>query len=138
MRPALANVDGQLKRQLNVPDRSGTDKVNQLRHVLFFKDLAGLKAHMEIHKKLLKPKFDAVIDTLEQNLAGTGAGSWSAPKGGYFISFDAMEGCAKRIQQLCKEAGIVMTGAGATYPYGKDPEDSNTRASPPPSRPSKS
>ena len=85
---------------------------------------------MEIHKKLLKPKFDAVIDTLEQNLAGTGAGSWSAPKGGYFISFDAMEGCAKRIQQLCKEAGIVMTGAGATYPYGKDPKDSNLRIAP--------
>lgn len=123
-----ANVAWQLK-YMNA-QQIGPDKINQLRHVLFFKDLAGLKAHMEIHKKLLKPKFDAVIDTLEQNLAGTGAGSWSAPKGGYFISFDAMEGCAKRIQQLCKEAGIVMTGAGATYPYGKDPKDSNLRIAP--------
>ena len=108
----------------------GPDKVNQLQHELSFKDAAGLKAHMEIHKKLLKPKFDAVIDTLESKLAGTGAGSWNVPKGGYFISFDAMEGCAKRIQQLCKEAGIVMTGAGATYPYGKDPHDSNLRIAP--------
>ncbi len=108
----------------------GPDKINQLRHVLFFKDAAGLKAHMEVHKKLLRPKFDAVIDTLEQSLAGSGAGSWTAPKGGYFVSFDAMEGCAKRIQQLCKEAGIVMTGAGATYPYGKDPKDSNLRIAP--------
>ena len=108
----------------------GPDKINQLRHVLFFKDASGLKNHMEIHKKMLRPKFDAVINTLEKNLAGTGAGSWTVPKGGYFVSFDAMEGCAKHTQQLCKEAGIVMTGAGATYPYGKDPKDSTLRIAP--------
>ena len=117
------------KKYMNAQQIS-PDKINQLRHVLFFKDLQGLKNHMEIHKKMLKPKFDVVINTLEKNLAGTGAGTWVVPKGGYFVGFDAMEGCAKRIGQLCKEAGIVMTGAGATFPYGKDPKDSNLRIAP--------
>lgn len=122
------NVEWQ-KKYMNA-QQIGPDKINQLRHVLFFKNAEGVKKHMKIHAKLLAPKFKVVTDTLEKNLAGTGAGSWNVPKGGYFISFDAMEGCAKRIQQLCKEAGIVMTGAGATFPYGKDPKDSNLRIAP--------
>ncbi|MBQ1705416.1 MAG: aminotransferase class I/II-fold pyridoxal phosphate-dependent enzyme [Clostridia bacterium] len=106
------------------------DKINQLRHVRFFKDRAGIEEHMKKHAALLKPKFDMVLSMLEKNLGGTGAGSWHTPKGGYFISFDAMPGCAKRINQLCKEAGVVMTGAGATFPYGNDPQDSNLRIAP--------
>lgn len=108
----------------------GPDKINQLRHVRYFKDLAGVEAHMEKHAAILKPKFDMVLSMLEERLGGTGAGSWHSPKGGYFISFDAMPGCAKRIHALCKEAGVVMTGAGATFPYGNDPQDSNLRIAP--------
>ena len=106
------------------------DKVNQLRHVRFFQNRQGVEEHMKKHAALLKPKFDMVLSMLEENLGGTGAGSWHTPKGGYFISFDAMPGCAKRIHALCKEAGVVMTGAGATFPYGKDPQDSNLRIAP--------
>ena len=106
------------------------DKVNQMRHVAYFKNAAGVHAHMKKHAELLRPKFDMVLSMLESNLGGTGAGSWHNPKGGYFISFDAMPGCAKRIHALCKEAGLVMTGAGATFPYGKDPQDSNLRIAP--------
>ena len=108
----------------------GPDKINQLRHVLYFKDKAGIEAHMKKHAALLKPKFDMVLSMLEEHLGGTGAGTWHTPKGGYFISFDAMPGCAKRIHALCKEAGVVMTGAGATFPYGNDPQDSNLRIAP--------
>ena len=106
------------------------DKVNQLRHVRYFKDLAGIEAHMEKHAAILKPKFDLVLSLLEERLGGTGAGRWHSPRGGYFISFDAMPGCAKRINALCREAGVVMTGAGATFPYGNDPQDSNLRIAP--------
>ena len=98
--------------------------------VLYFKDKAGIEAHMKKHAALLKPKFDMVLSMLEEHLGGTGAGTWHTPKGGYFISFDAMPGCAKRIHALCKEAGVVMTGAGATFPYGNDPQDSNLRIAP--------
>lgn len=108
----------------------GPDKVNQLRHVRYFKDLAGIEAHMEKHAAILKPKFDLVLSLLEERLGGTGAGRWHSPRGGYFISFDAMPGCAKRINALCREAGVVMTGAGATFPYGNDPQDSNLRIAP--------
>jgi DNA-binding transcriptional MocR family regulator len=108
----------------------GHDKINQLRHVRFFKDLDGLNAHMMKHAASIRPKFEAVLATLEQELGGLGIGSWIEPKGGYFISFDAMEGCAKAIVAKCKEAGVVMTGAGATYPYKKDPKDSNIRIAP--------
>ncbi|MED9932192.1 MAG: aminotransferase, partial [Catenibacillus sp.] len=106
------------------------DKVNQLRHVLFFKNLDGVVEHMRKHAAILRPKFEAVISTLETELGGLGIGSWVKPKGGYFISFDAMDGCAKAIVAKAKEAGVVMTGAGATYPYGKDPKDSNIRIAP--------
>ena len=108
----------------------GHDKINQLRHARFFGDIEHLKAHMMKHAELIRPKFAAVIDTLEEGLDGLEIGSWSNPKGGYFISFDAMEGCAKAIVAKMKEAGVVMTGAGATYPYGKDPKDSNIRIAP--------
>ena len=108
----------------------GHDKINQLRHARFFGDIEHLKAHMMKHAELIRPKFAAVIDTLEEGLGGLEIGSWSNPKGGYFISFDAMEGCARAIVAKMKEAGVVMTGAGATYPYGKDPKDSNIRIAP--------
>ena len=85
---------------------------------------------MEKHRAILKPKFDAVIDMLEKEIAPLGIGSWTNPDGGYFISFDSLPGCAKRIVELCKEAGVTLTGAGATYPYGKDPEDKNIRIAP--------
>ena len=108
----------------------GHDKLNQLRHVRFFKNLDGIHAHMSKHASILRPKFEMVENTLEKELGGLGIGEWTNPKGGYFISFDAMEGCAKKIVAMAKEAGVVMTGAGATYPYGKDPKDSNIRIAP--------
>ena len=108
----------------------GHDKINQLRHVRFFKDIDGLKAHMHLHAQLLRPKFEAVLDTLESELGGLDIGSWIKPRGGYFISFDALPGCAKSIVAKCKDLGVVLTGAGATYPYGKDPADSNIRIAP--------
>lgn len=106
------------------------DKLNMLRHVRFFKDTAGIKAQMDKHAALLRPKFDAVLSTLEKEVGSTGVGSWVKPKGGYFVTYMAMPGCAKRIVQLCKEAGVILTGAGATHPYHKDPEDSYIRIAP--------
>lgn len=108
----------------------GHDKINQLRHARFFKDLDGLKAHMKKHADILRPKFEAVINTFETELGGLGIGSWVKPKGGYFISFDALPGCAKKIVGMCKDLGVVLTGAGATYPYGNDPLDANIRIAP--------
>ena len=108
----------------------GHDKINQLRHARFFKDLDGLKAHMKKHADILRPKFEAVVDTLEAEIGGLEIGSWVKPKGGYFISFNALPGCAKAIVAMCKELGVVLTDAGATYPYGKDPLDSNIRIAP--------
>lgn len=108
----------------------GYDKINQLRHVRFFKDINGIKAHMMKHAASIRPKFEAVLATLEKELGGLEIATWIKPKGGYFISFDAMEGCAKEIVAKCKEAGVVMTGAGSSYPYKKDPKDSNIRIAP--------
>lgn len=108
----------------------GHDKINQLRHVRFFKNIDGLNAHMKKHADLLRPKFEAVLDILDSELTGLEIGSWIKPRGGYFISFDSMPGCAKAIVAKCKELGLVLTGAGATYPYGKDPNDSNIRIAP--------
>lgn len=108
----------------------GPDKINQLRHVRYYKDLAGLRAQMSKNSALIRPKFELVIDMLEKELSGLGIGKWTNPLGGYFISFDALEGCAKAIVAKCKEGGMVLTGAGATYPYGVDPKDSNIRIAP--------
>ena len=108
----------------------GHDKINQLRHARFFKDIDGLNAHMKKHAELLRPKFAAVLDALESEIAGLEIGTWIKPRGGYFISFDSMPGCAKAIVAMCKDLGVVMTGAGATFPYGKDPKDSNIRIAP--------
>ena len=108
----------------------GHDKLNQLRHVRFFKDINGLHEHMKKHADILRPKFELVLATLDKELNGLGIGEWTKPHGGYFISFDSMEGGAKAIVAKAKEAGVVMTGAGATYPYGKDPKDSNIRIAP--------
>ena len=108
----------------------GHDKLNQLRHVRYFKDINGMHEHMKKHAAILRPKFELVIDSLEKELGGMGVGEWNNPNGGYFVSFMAMNGCAKRIVSLCKEAGVTMTGAGATYPYKNDPDDSNIRIAP--------
>ena len=108
----------------------GHDKINQLRHARFFKNIDGLKEHMKKHAELLRPKFAAVLDALDSELSGLEIGTWIKPRGGYFISFNSMPGCAKAIVSMCKDLGVVMTGAGATFPYGKDPEDSNIRIAP--------
>ena len=129
---ALAASEANLKdvRNMMKVQTIGHDKVNQLRHVRFFKNIHGIVEHMKKHADILRPKFEAVLDVLERELGGLEIGSWIAPHGGYFISFDAMEGCAKAIVAKAKEAGLVMTGAGATFPYGKDPHDSNIRIAP--------
>ena len=106
------------------------DKMNQHRHVEFFGDANGVLEHMKKHAAILKPKFDIVLETLEKELAGKGIASWVAPKGGYFISLDVMDGCAKRVGELCKNAGVTLTSVGATYPYGNDPNNRNIRIAP--------
>ena len=118
-----------IKKQLAI-QTIGHDKVNQLRHVRFFGDIHGLVEHMRLHADILRPKFEIVTGMLESELDGLEIGTWTTPKGGYFISFDSLDGCAKAIVAKAKKAGVVMTGAGATYPYGKDPHDSNIRIAP--------
>ena len=108
----------------------GHDKINQLRHARFFKNIEGLEMHMKKHADILRPKFEAVLETFEAELKGLEIGSWIKPRGGYFISFDTLEGCAKAVVSKCKALGVVLTGAGATFPYGKDPLDSNIRIAP--------
>ncbi|MBR0087166.1 MAG: aminotransferase class I/II-fold pyridoxal phosphate-dependent enzyme [Lachnospiraceae bacterium] len=121
----IADVLGQMKFQT-----IGHNKINQLRHARFFRDKKTVMEHMKKHAKIMKPKFDCVQEVLDRDLSGTGTGNWTRPEGGYFISFDSMEGCAKKIVQLMKEAGVTLTNAGATFPYGKDPEDRNIRLAP--------
>ena len=118
-----------IKKQLTI-QTIGHDKLNQLRHVKFFKNFDGITEHMKKHADLMRPRFEAVLDILDRELEGLQIASWTKPRGGYFISFNSMEGCAKAIVQKAKEAGVIMTGAGATYPYGKDPSDSNIRIAP--------
>lgn len=125
---SLNNLED-IKKQLGV-QTIGHDKVNQLRHVRFFGDIHGMIEHMRLHANILRPKFEAVISILKRELDGLEIGTWTEPKGGYFISFDSLDGCAKDIVAKCKKAGVEMTGAGATYPYGKDPHDSNIRIAP--------
>ena len=129
---ALAASDNNIKaikKRLNAQTIS-YDKMNQHRHVEFFKNVDATLAHMKKHAAILKPKFDMVIKHLNNELAGLGIASWTEPKGGYFISLDVMDGCAKRVGELCKEAGVVLTTIGATYPYGKDPNNRNIRIAP--------
>ncbi len=123
-----ANI-AEIKRRMSA-QCIGHDKLNQLRHVRFLKDAAGIAEHMRKHADIIRPKFELVARKLEEGLAGTGCGSWTTPRGGYFVSFDAPAGTASRAVALAKEAGVVMTGAGATWPYGKDPLDSNVRIAP--------
>lgn len=123
-----ANV-AEIKKRMGV-QTIGYDKLNQLRHVKFLKDAEGLAAHMSKHAAILRPKFELVNRKLEEGLAEVGGCSWSKPRGGYFVSFDAPEGTAKRIVALAKEAGVTMTGAGATFPLKQDPRDSNIRIAP--------
>ncbi|MQY26845.1 aminotransferase class I/II-fold pyridoxal phosphate-dependent enzyme [Nocardia aurantia] len=108
----------------------GPDKINQLRHVRFFKDAEGVRAHMQKHRALLEPKFALVLRILEERLGPSKVASWTEPKGGYFISLDVLEGTAARTIALAKEAGIALTAAGSAFPYGKDPEDKNIRIAP--------
>lgn len=108
----------------------GYDKLNQLRHVLFLKDMDNIHAHMEKHAAILRPKFKTVLDILEKELGGKNIAWWSKPRGGYFISLDTMPGCAKKVVEKAAEAGLVVTPAGATFPYGKDPDDRNIRIAP--------
>lgn len=122
------NID-ELKKYLGISIIS-YDKMNQLRHVKFFGSFKGMCEHMKKHMAIIAPKFEYVCKALENEIAPLGIGSWTVPQGGYFISFNAPEGCAKRIVQLCAEAGVTLTGAGATFPYGKDPDDRNIRLAP--------
>lgn len=118
-----------IKRQMT-HQTIGYDKVNQLRHVRYFKDIHGIVEHMRKHADIIRPKFELVEDTFEKNLGGLGIGTWTKPNGGYFISFDTMPGCAKAVVNKCRKAGVKLTDAGATFPYHKDPQDSNIRIAP--------
>lgn len=106
------------------------NNINQFRHVKYFGSAQGIREHMNKHAAILRPRFDIVLDTLDKELSELGIAKWSNPKGGYFISLDVMNGCAKRVCQLSREAGVVLTNAGATYPYGNDPDDKNIRIAP--------
>lgn len=126
---ASENNIAQISKLLGMQNIS-YDKLNQLRHVRYFENADGVREYMEKHKAILKPKFDMVIKILEEQTGGLDILTWNVPRGGYFISVNTMEGCAKEVARLCKEGGVVLTGAGATFPYGKDPEDRNIRLSP--------
>lgn len=117
------------KRHLNA-QMIGHDKINQLRHVRFLRDAEGIAAHMRKHAAILRPKFALVERKLTEGLGELGIATWTHPRGGYFVSFDAPAGCAKRIVELAKEAGVTLTGAGATWPHGEDPHDANIRIAP--------
>lgn len=126
---ASLNNLAEIRKQLALAT-IGHDKVNQLRHVRFFKDIYGMTEHMRKHAEILRPKFEMILDTFDRELAGREIGSWIRPKGGYFICFEALCGCAKAIVSKAKKAGMVMTPAGAPFPYGKDPKDSIIRIAP--------
>lgn len=126
---ASRNNIGLILRQMGVQTISA-DKINQLRHANFFGGAEGLREHMKKHAGLLRPKFDCTLETLHAGLDGLGIASWTDPNGGYFISFDGLDGTAKRCVSLCRDIGVKLTGAGAPYPYGVDPEDKNIRIAP--------
>ena len=125
---SAANI-ADIKKRLTI-QTIGHDKINQLRHVKFLKDIDGVKAHMAKHAAIIRPKFEMVEEMFTEEIASRGIGTWMHPLGGYFISFEALEGCAKKIVEKCKEAGVVLTGAGSPYPYKKDPKDSVIRIAP--------
>ena len=121
----VALLKGRMKYQT-----IGPDKLNQLRHARMFRTPGDLKRHMRRHAEILRPKFESVWNELDKQLTGTGIARWTHPRGGYFISLYVLEGCAKRVEELCANAGMILTPAGATYPYGIDPRDSNIRIAP--------
>ena len=121
----VAMLKGRMKFQT-----IGPDKLNQLRHSRLLRSMSDLKAHMKRHADCIRPKFESVLNAFNESLASTGIAHWTNPKGGYFISLYVLEGCAKRTEQLCANAGLVLTPAGAAYPYGNDPKDSNLRIAP--------
>lgn len=129
---AMAAGEGNLSdiRKYNSVMTIGPDKLNQLRHIYFLKNIDGVKAQMAKHRSIIGPKFKAAISKLEAEVEGTNTATWTNPNGGYFISVNVLPGCAKRVVELCKNAGVTLTGAGATYPYGNDPSDSNIRLAP--------
>ncbi len=118
-----------IKKQIAI-QTIGFDKVNMLLHVRFIKNHENLNKHMSKHAEIIRPKFEVADEILNENLRGKGIANWNKPKGGYFISLNVLEGCAKRTVNLAKEAGVTLTSAGATFPYGKDPHDSNIRIAP--------
>ena len=129
---ALAASDANIadiKRRMTV-QTIGYDKINMLRHVRYFKNIDGIREHMRHHAAIMRPKFEVVLDALHRHLDGTGVATWHEPKGGYFVSVNLMDGCAGRTISLLAHAGVHMTPAGATYPYGYDPQDSNLRIAP--------
>ncbi len=126
---ASANNIADVKKQMTI-QTIGHDKVNQLRHVLYFKNLDGIKVHMMKHAESMRPKFEMLDELLGAEIGARGIGSWVKPVGGYFICFESLDGCAKDIIAKCKEAGVTMTGAGAPFPYGKDPKNSTIRIAP--------
>jgi len=126
---ASVNNIADVKKQMTI-QTIGHDKVNQLRHVLYFKNLDGIKEHMMKHADIMRPKFEMLDELLGVEIGARGIGSWVKPVGGYFICFESLDGCAKDIIAKCKEAGVTMTGAGAPFPYGKDPKDSTIRIAP--------
>ena len=119
----------EIKKTMSV-QTIGHDKLNQLRHTKYFKDINGVYRHMAKHAELLRPKFETVIHKFKEELEDLDIATWTEPKGGYFISFDSIDGCAKAIVEKCKKAGVTLTSAGATYPYKKDPRDCNIRIAP--------
>jgi aspartate/methionine/tyrosine aminotransferase len=129
MMAASAENIGRIKRHMSI-QTIGPDKLNQLRHVKFLESMAGVRDHMRKHAAILKPKFEAVQEGLAVELEGKNIAQWSRPSGGYFVSIDTLRGCASRVVRMASEAGVKLTPAGATYPYGKDPADSNIRIAP--------
>ena len=128
MASSLSNLE-EVKKHMGI-QTIGFDKINQLRTVNFLKDAENVRAHMRKQADELKPKFHVVLETLDRELSGTGLAEWEKPDGGYFVAVDTLDGCAKEVVRLAKEAGVTMTGAGATFPYKKDPRDRNIRIAP--------
>jgi aspartate/methionine/tyrosine aminotransferase len=128
MAGSVENIES-TKKQMSFQS-IGPDKMNQLRHVRFFKDTAGLENHMKKHAAILKPKFDAVLEVFDRELGGKNVATWSRPSGGYFISLNTLDGCAEAVVAMAAQAGVKLTGAGATFPYRKDPRDRNIRIAP--------